>query len=216
MSNVYNSLTVEETPEIVITSKNQLRNRMKTLRKKEKKYTESPSKELLSSIHKLKVAIREYNNSKVTLIRRRKKSKKKSKKCLLREDDYFLNAELKKIKLTQMKKEIKKKRINNLWKRSFDLPPLFEMKKYMLYPKSLLNTVLSLLCYNNQEDNLFSLLPKDILIYLLEENITYVDFKLTDNEVYTARPPVIRWALGPTSRKQRLLLRPSKFWLEFI
>ena len=216
MSNVYNSLTVEETPEIVITSKNQLRNRMKTLRKKEKKYTESPSKELLSSIHKLKVAIREYNNSKVTLIRRRKKSKKKSKKCLLREDDYFLNAEFKKIKLTQMKKEIKKKRINNLWKRSFDLPPLFEMKKYMLYPKSLLNTVLSLLCYNNQEDNLFSLLPKDILIYLLEENITYVDFKLTDNEVYTARPPVIRWALGPTSRKQRLLLRPSKFWLEFI
>ena len=220
MGNEYNVLTVEESPEIVITSENQLRNRMKSLRKKEEKYTESPSKELLSSIHKLKVAIREYNDNKITPTRRKKKSrkkgKKKSNKCLLRDDDYFLNAEFKKIKLTQMKKEIKEKRINNLWKRSSNLPPLFEMKKYMLYPKSLLNTVVSLLCYNNQEDNLFSLLPKDILIYLLEENITYVDFKITDNELHTARPPIIRWALGPTSRKQRLLLRPSKFWLEFI
>ena len=80
MGNDYNSLTVEESPEIVITSENQLRNRMKSLRKKEEKYTESPSKELLSSIHKLNVAIREYNDNKITPTRRKKKSRKNKSK----------------------------------------------------------------------------------------------------------------------------------------
>ena len=191
MANPYGPLKVEETNEKSITSKNMLRNRKKELKEKEIKYKKTNCDKLKEKIDKLLISIWEYENyNTVVKKKKKKKNKKKNKKGLLNDDDYFLNNEIKKMNLLEVKEEIRIKRINRLWRkillnnkyknnvwnriRYFDIP-YWSYNKHGLFPLHMRRVIVSLFCFHNRNNTLFSILPRSILIDLLELNMRWID-----------------------------------------
>ena len=199
--NKFNRLTIEESNDTTIESKNELRKCCKKLRQKSIKFARVGGEDLREEIEKLIIEIQEYNNLSVPP---KKKEKEKEIKGLLDDDDYFMNQIIKEKKMYQIKETIRQNRINKLWRE-----PLSEYSKldyphwsprtHTLFPLPMKNIIIQLSCYFNQEDTLFSILPQEVFFRILE-NLTWVDFpdEITSNNVVTVyqrngEKNVIKW-----------------------
>ena len=173
--NTFECLLVEENVSIEITSENRCRNCKKSLTDKKERFLLSPTDELKKKIKVLENAVKEWEISKIPS---KKKKKKKKKKSISNDstDEKFLDKEIKKAKALKVREEIKKKRILKLWKGTSIASPLWKYKLHLIYPKELIKTIMCLFILNKRNDNIFSLLSSDILIYLLEENIQWGHF----------------------------------------
>ena len=172
MNNKYNGLVVEKTNDITITSDNKLRNCKKSLGRKKERYVKTLDEEIKKEIEILKIAISEYEN-RITSISIKNP---RSKKNIGYDESTFLNSECKKVKLYRMKCKIKQNKISKLWRKSLYKPPKWEYKTNLVFPDKMIEVIIGLFCYNNRTDTIFSIIPKDILIYLIESNITWIDF----------------------------------------
>ena len=81
--------------------------------------------------------------------------------------------------LRNRKKELKEKEIkykNNVWNRIryFDIP-YWSYNKHGLFPLHMRRVIVSLFCFHNRNNTLFSILPRSILIDLLELNMRWID-----------------------------------------
>jgi len=178
MINIFSNLPVEEIDEIVIDSENRLRNCKKTLKKKKEKYSEINDPKFKKEIDELTTAILEYENKDHKMINEVKKIKKE--KNIFDENDY-LNKESKKVRILKKKQKVKQERIVHLWTKSSLNPPQWDNKRNMLFPDKLIIVMIHLFGYHNNQNTIFSVLPKDILIYILENYITWIDFPEEDD-----------------------------------
>tara|TARA_B100000686_G_C16583601_1_gene859484 strand:+ start:86 stop:628 length:543 start_codon:yes stop_codon:yes gene_type:complete len=155
----------------IIETNNQLRNAKKKLKKLEKKDDQS------AEIKKLNVLINEYLN--------KNKYTKKKKVILVKEqidDNQFLDKEVEKMKIVKSillkennkQSSICKGRDKKLLKWKYD--------HNMCYPISFRIIIVVLFCIHNRDGTLFNMLPKELMIYLLENNITWYSFPLIPNE----------------------------------
>jgi len=191
--NTFECLLVEENVSIEITSENRCRNCKKSLTDKKERFLLSPTDELKKKIKVLENAVKEWEISKIPSKKKKKKKKKKSisndstdekfldkeikkAKALKVREEIKKNKEIKKAKALKVREEIKKKRILKLWKGTSIASPLWKYKLHLIYPKELIKTIMCLFILNKRNDNIFSLLSSDILIYLLEENIQWGHF----------------------------------------
>ena len=110
--NTFHGLLIEESNDIRIESENELRKCCKKLRQKSIKFARLGGEDLQKEIQKLIIEIQEYKNCSV----QPKKKKEKERKGILHDDDYFMNQVIKEKKMIQIRKEVKEKRTNNLWK----------------------------------------------------------------------------------------------------
>ena len=109
--NKFNRLTVEESNDTTIESKNELRKCCKKLRQKSIKFARVGGEDLRKEIEKLIIEIEEYKNLSA---QPKKKEKEKEIKGLLDDDDYFMNKIIKEKKMYQIKQAIRQNRINKL------------------------------------------------------------------------------------------------------
>lgn len=172
--NTFECLPVEENVSIEITSENRYRNCNKSLTDKKRKFLLSPTDELKKKIKALESAVKEWEISKIPP--KKKKKKKRKKISNNSTDDKFLDKEIKKAKARKVREEIKKNRILKLWRGTSLASPLWKYKLHLIYPKELIKTIMCLFILNKRDDNIFSLLSSDILIYLLEGNIQWGHF----------------------------------------
>tara|TARA_Y100000590_G_scaffold360550_2_gene416884 strand:- start:3505 stop:4107 length:603 start_codon:yes stop_codon:yes gene_type:complete len=199
--NKFNRLTVEESNDTTIESKNELRKCCKKLRQKSIKFARVGGEDLRKEIEKLIIEIEEYKNLSA---QPKKKEKKKEIKGLLDDDDYFMNKIIKEKKMYQIKQAIRQNRINKLWREPLSEYskleyPQWSPKTHTLFPLHMKNIIIQLSCYFNQEDTIFSILPQEVFFRILE-NLTWVDFpdKITSNNVVTVyqrngEKNVIKW-----------------------
>ena len=81
---------------------------------------------------------------------------------------------------SQIKQEIWQNRINKLWRESLSeyskrKYPQWSSKTHTLFPPHMKDIIIQLLCYFNQEDTIFSILPQEVFFKILE-NLTWIDF----------------------------------------
>tara|TARA_Y100000817_G_scaffold93591_1_gene72905 strand:- start:803 stop:1399 length:597 start_codon:yes stop_codon:yes gene_type:complete len=184
--NPFHGLQVEESNENTIESQNQLRNSCKKLRQKSLKFARVGGEDLRKEIEKLIIEIQEYKNLSAP-----PKKKEKEIKGILHDDDYFMNQIIKEKKMYQIKEAIRQNRINKLWREplseysKLDYPH-WSSKTHTLFPLPMKNIIIQLSCYLNQEDTIFSILPKEVFFNILE-NLKWIDFpdKITSNNVVT-------------------------------
>ena len=174
--NTFSNLPVEEIDEIVIDSENRLRNCKKTLKKKKGKYSETNDPKFKKEIDELTTAILEYENRGHKII-----FKKKIKKKNIFDENDYLNKECRETNTLKKKQKVEQERIVHLWSKSFFKPPQWDHKRNMLFPDKLNIVMIHLFGYHNNPNTIFSILPKDILIYILENYITWIDFPEEDD-----------------------------------
>ena len=164
MNNTYSILNIEEPNDIIITSNNQLRNYTKRLIKKKEQYNLTKDSNIKHRIDKITNAIYEYNSKHKTHIKNKKNNNNKNNKnTKFNENQYLIN-------------EINKKRkYESLRLRSINNPIYWRIKLNRYFPNKLSNIIISIFAYNNRTNTLFSLLPKDIIIYIFENNFTFND-----------------------------------------
>lgn len=155
----------------IIETSNQLRNSKKKLERLKEK-NGNPEE-----IKKLNVLINEYVNKNKFI-----KSIKKKELIMEIDEDEFLNNEVQKMKI--IKKKLLREKENNkkLWKQNKNKPLRWKYKSNMSYPISFRITIVTIFCINNRSGNSLNLLPKDILIYILENNIYWYSFPSVPNE----------------------------------
>jgi len=191
--NTFSNVPVEEIDEIIIDSENRLRNCKKRLKKKKDKYSETNDPKIKREINDLNTAILEYENNnkliekikkKVKKVKEKEKEKKKEKEKekekKKNDDNDYLNKEYKRAITLKKKQKVKQERIVHLWTKSFFKPPKWDHKRSMLFPDKLNIVMIHLFGYHNRPNTIFSILPKDILIYILENYITWIDFPEED------------------------------------
>lgn len=195
--NTFNILK-EDTCDNFIESDKQLRNKKKSLRKKEEKLKLNPEKtSIREEIKILKFIISEYEN-KMNSPKKKKKTKVKSI------DDNFLENEYKKSLILKQNLKRKHNTVQKLWKQKplYLISPLYQIKYHRIFPVNLKRAINIILYGYHKGNNIFALLPGDILIYILENFIHWNDFprkiisKKTNNIIckiccYTLKGPSV-------------------------
>ena len=155
----------------IIETSNQLRNSKKKLKRLEEKNGDS------KEIKKLNILINEYvNKNKYN----KKNTTVKMEKQL--DENEFLNNEVRRMNF--IKKKLLREKENNkiFWKKNKNNSRKWKYKSNMSYPISFRITIVTIFCINNRPGNVLNLLPKDILIYILENNISWCSFPSVPNE----------------------------------
>ena len=197
---MYNGLKIEEPNGIVIDTENKLRNCKERLEKMKIRNAKTPDEKVKEEIRILKLTILEYENKNIQTLK--KKKKKKKKRDLLNDDNTILNKTIKQNKLNRIKKEVKQKRINKLWKRYLvderylsESPewgkthplsyitdsPKWSIKTHSLFPDNMRRIIIGLFCYNINEDTIFSTLPKEVMEHIIKQ-LSWVDFPDKDKD----------------------------------
>ena len=200
MENMYNGLKIEEPNGIVIDTEDKLRNCKERLDKMKIRNAKTPDEKVKEEIRILKLTILEYENKNIQTLK--KKKKKKKKRDLLNDDNTILNKTIKQNKLNRIKKEVKQKRINKLWKRYLvderylsESPewgkthplsyitdsPKWSIKTHPLFPDNMRRIIIGLFCYNINEDTIFSTLPKEVMEHIVNQ-FRWVDFPDKDKD----------------------------------
>tara|TARA_Y100000817_G_C16747808_1_gene495550 strand:- start:373 stop:906 length:534 start_codon:yes stop_codon:yes gene_type:complete len=155
----------------IIETSNQLRNSKKKLKRLEEKNGDS------EEIKKLNILINEYVN-------KNNYNKKNTKVNMEKkfDENEFLNNEVRRMNF--IKKKLLREKENNkiFWKKNKNNPRKWKYKSNMSYPISFRITIVTIFCINNRPGNVLNLLPKDILIYILENNISWFSFPSVPNE----------------------------------
>ena len=197
---MYNGLKIEEPNGIVIDTENKLRNCKERLEKMKIRNAKTPDEKVKEEIRILKLTILEYENKNIQTLK--KKKKKKKKRDLLNDDNTILNKTIKQNKLNRIKKEVKQKRINKLWKRYLvderylsESPewgkthplsyitdsPKWSIKTHSLFPDNMRRIIIGLFCYNINEDTIFSTLPKEVMENIVNQ-FHWIDFPDKDKD----------------------------------
>ncbi len=173
--NTFQYLPLEEEKTQDITSENRYRNCKKSLTQKKERYESNPSEELKEKIDILQSAVSEWEILKLPI---KKKSKKKKKKlCKKEEDDKILNDSIKINKKILNDMTQKKKQIESLWNKPRRTAfPLWKYRDNLIFPKELTMMIMCLFMMNRRDDNYFAIIPKDVLINMLEQNIGWYDY----------------------------------------
>ena len=164
------SILPQDSSDTIIENNNQLRNARKKLNKL--KVGNGDPEE----IKKINVLINEYINKDIYI----KKNNNKIKN-LFDEND-FLNNEVRKINIIKKKLLEEKGRFRWREKQNKNNPRKWKYKSNMSYPISFRITIVTIFCINNRPGNVLNLLPKDILVYILENNIYWFSFPSVPNE----------------------------------
>ena len=160
-----------------IENSNQLRNAKKKLKKLKEKAQENKGGPSLEE-KKLQILINEYVN-KDKYVRRKKKKVSLENKG----DDDFLNKEYEKMKIIKKNLADEEVKYRVLLKKREKEPSLkWKAKHNMTYPISFRITIVTLFCIHNTDGSLLNMLPKDVLIYILESNISWNSFPSIPNE----------------------------------
>ena len=197
---MYNGLKIEKPNGIVIDTENKLRNCKERLEKMKIRNAKTPDEKVKEEIRILKLTILEYENKNIQTLK--KKKKKKKKRDLLNDDNTILNKTIKQNKLNRIKKEVKQKRINKLWKRYLvderylsESPewgkthplsyitdsPKWSIKTHPLFPDNMRRIIIGLFCYSINEDTIFSTIPKDVMEHIVSQ-FRWVDFPDKDKD----------------------------------
>ncbi len=168
--NIFSVLPQKDGDPIIETG-NQLRNSKKKLKRLKEK-NNNPEE-----IKKLTISINEYINKDKFI-----KSIKKKELTVNFDEDEFLNNEVR--KMTIIKNKLLREKENNkkIWIKNKNKPPKWKYKHNMSYPISFRITIVTIFCTHNREESLLSMVPKDILIYILENNISWFSFPSVPNE----------------------------------
>tara|TARA_Y100000817_G_scaffold164743_1_gene128722 strand:- start:886 stop:1425 length:540 start_codon:yes stop_codon:yes gene_type:complete len=164
------SILPQDSSDTIIENNNQLRNARKKLNKLKGKNGDP------EEIKKINVLINEYINKDIYI----KKNNNKIKN-LFDEND-FLNNEVRKINIIKKKLLEEKGRFRWREKQNKNNPRKWKYKSHSSYPISFRFTIVTIFCINNRPGNLLNLLPKEILIYTLENNISWFSFPPIPNE----------------------------------
>ena len=73
----------------------------------------------------------------------------------------------------RLQKGIRQNKIRKLWKSADAQGCMWSYHKHELFPCEIRNIIISILCLHNRNDSFFSLIPKDILIDMFENNIRW-------------------------------------------
>lgn len=181
--NTFHYLPEEEDNTREITTENRYRNCKKTLDKKKQRYETKPSPELKEKIDILQSAVNEWEISKTPV---EKKSKGKKKKINTKnEDEKLLDHTIKINKKILNSMCVKKKQIERLWnKPRYTSFPLWKYKDNLIFPQELIKLIICLFMLNKRDDNYFGIIPKDILIDMLEKNICWYDYSEPITDLY--------------------------------
>ena len=159
-------------PDSIIETANQYRNAKKKIKILNRKNNDH------GKIRKLTILINEYEN------KNKKKIYKKKKRIVemkINEDD-FLNKEIEKMKIVKSILLKEKNKQLSIWKEKDKQPPKWKYKHHMCYPISFRITVTTIFCIHNRCDTLLNMLPKELIIYILENNIAWYSFPPISNE----------------------------------
>jgi len=162
----------------IIETPNQYRNARKRLNKLKNKKGENNSPE---EIRKLTILMNEYENNNNNNNNRKCRKKKRIMEIKINEDE-FLNKEIEKMKTV---KEILLKEKNkqlSICKEGNKRPSMWKYNHHMCYPISFRITMNTIFCIHNRTGTLLNMLPKDLIIYVLENNITWYSFPSISNE----------------------------------
>ena len=181
--NPFQYLSQEEEKTHDIKSENRYRNCKKSLTQKKERYESNPSEELKEKIDILQSAVNEWEISKMPI---RKKSKNKKKKTnTTNEDDKILNDSIKINKKILNFTGLKKKQIERLWNKPRNTTfPLWKYKENLIFPQELTMMIMCLFMMNRRYDNYFGMIPKDVLIDMLEKNICWYDYSEPITDLY--------------------------------
>jgi len=161
-----------------IENSNQLRSAKKKLKKLKEKAQKNKG-ELSLEEKKLQILINEYVNKDKYNRREKKKDSLKNKG----EDDDFLNKEYEKMKIIKKNLAHEEVKYRALLKKGEREPNLkWKAKHNMTYPISFRITIVNLFCIHNTDGSLLKMLHKDVLIYILESNISWNSFPSIPNE----------------------------------
>ena len=175
--NTFTLLSVEPTIEREIKSPNQLRNCRKKLSHKEEKYKSNPSQDLSDEIKKLSISIKEWESRGEGVSTKKKKIKRKEKTNEIE----YLNQECKKVKKIKNILKNRKLQINKLMKKTPN--PYWRKKLYVIFPESHRRSILTLFMIYNRSDSVVSIIPFEVFIYLIENNIQWYDLSRLKNIV---------------------------------
>ena len=180
--NTFDYLPEEEDKSLEITTEKRYRNCKKTLSKKKERYETKPSAELKEKIDILQSAVNEWEISKMPV---EKKSKKKKKINTKDEDEKLLDRTIKINKKILNRMYVKKKQIERIWnKPRYTSFPLWRYKDNLIFPQELTKLIICLFMMNRRDDNYFGIIPKDVLIDMLEKNICWYDYSSPNADLY--------------------------------
>ena len=180
--NTFHYLPEEEDKSLEITTEKRYRNCKKTLAQKKERYETKPSHELKEKIDILQSAVNEWEISKMPV---EKKSKKKKKMNTKDEDEKLLDRTIKMNKKILNSMYVKKKQIDRLWnKPRYTCFPLWKYKDNLIFPQELIKLIICLFMMNRRDDNYFGVIPKDVLIDMLEKNICWYDYSEPNTDLY--------------------------------
>lgn len=180
--NTFNYLPEEEDKSLEITTEKRYRNCKKTLAKKKERYETKPSDELKEKIDILQSAVNEWEISKMPV---EKKSRKKKMMNTKDEDEKLLDRTIKMNKKILNSMYVKKKQIERIWnKPRYTSFPLWRYKDNLIFPQELTKLIICLFMMNRRDDNYFGIIPKDVLIDMLEKNICWYDYSSPNADLY--------------------------------